>query len=219
MRDSREFIAKNTAALLNDGELINLGVGIPISVPQYIPDNIHIMVHAEAGVIGCGKHAAPGDGDKYLIDAAGKETTLVPGGCCVDSALSFGLVRGGHLDTTILGALQVDACGDMANWMIPGKRAIGMGGAMDLSLCAKRVIVTMEHFSDINGSKLLKRCTLPITCAGKVDIVVTELAILQIQEDRFVLTAIAPGVTIDKVREKTQANIEIAPTIGLMLEV
>ncbi len=181
MKDSREFIAKNTAALLNDGELVNLGVGIPISVPQYLPDNIHIMVHAEAGVIGCGKHAAPGEGNKYLIDAAGKETTLVLGGCCFDSALSFGLVRGGHLDTTILGALQVDECGDMANWMIPGKRAIGMGGAMDLSLCAKRVIVTMEHFSDTNGCKLLKRCALPITCVGKVDAVVTELAILQIK--------------------------------------
>lgn len=219
MKDSRQFIAKNTAVLLCDGDLVNLGVGIPISIPQYIPDTIHIMVHAEAGAVGCGKHALPGTGDNYLIDASGEKTTLISGGSCFDSALSFGIVRGGHLDVTILGAFQVDECGNMANWLLPGKRLIGMGGAMDLSLCAKRVIVTMEHFSDINGFKLLKKCNLPLTCTGRVDTVVTELAILQICNGRFVLKSIAPGVTVDEVQKKTQAEIEIPPSIGVMVEV
>jgi 3-oxoacid CoA-transferase B subunit len=213
----REFIAKNAATLLQDGDIVNLGVGIPISVPKYLPRHVHIMLHAEAGALGCAAPPNPGEGDRFLIDASGAKTTLIPGGCCFDSAISFGMVRGGFLDTSILGAFQVDVKGNMANWLLPGKLVVGMGGAMDIAMFAKKVIVTMEHISSKGEKRVVEKCTLPLTVCGKVTDIVTDLAIIAVTRNGLALRAIAPGVTVEEVKAKTGVSLVAPEELPLMI--
>lgn len=215
--ETREFIARNVAALLSPGELVNLGAGIPSHVANYIGDGSGMMVQTECGTIGGGPLARPGEEDYTLIAPDTRPSTLRYDGVCFDSAVSFTMIRGGHLDVTVLGAMEVDEQGSMANWEIPGQALKGMGGAMDLCVGAKRVIVAMEHCTKQGTPKLLRTCRLPITCQREVNVVVTELAVLDVTEQGFCLRALAPGVSFDLVQEKTEAPIHITGPVGQMV--
>jgi len=213
----REFIAKNVATLLEEGNLVNLGAGIPTHVTNHVSKDINIMLHAECGLIGCGPLAHGDEVDYTLVDASTRPTTRTYDSVCFDSALSFGIIRGGHLDVSILGALEVDEHGNMANWIIPGKTLNGVGGAMDLCVGAKKLIVAMEHVTKKGEPKILKKCTLPLTCLHEVNVIVTDMAIIDITDKGMVLRAIAPGLTVEDVQKNTGVDLIIPDIVGKMV--
>lgn len=213
--DAQTVIAKRIARELRSGMLVNLGIGIPTLVANYVPSELHVFFQSENGLIGTGPIPEQGMAHPTLTDAGGQPVTALPGACTFDSAVSFGLIRGGHVDVTVLGGLQVDQRGLLANWMIPGKMVPGMGGAMDLVTGAKRVIVAMQH-SAKGKSKIVKQCTLPLTSARPVDMAVTELAVIAFPAGNATLTETAPGVSIAQVIEATEAELIISPQVQQM---
>jgi len=210
-----ELIARRVARELKHGMLVNLGIGIPTQVARYVPKNIHVFFQSENGLIGTGDVPAEGLVQFRLTDAAGRPVTALPGAACFDSAMSFGLIRGGHLDLTVVGGLEVEASGRLANWVIPGKMTPGMGGAMDLLTGAKRVVVAMQH-SARGRSKIVEHIGLPVTAVRPVDLVVTELAVIAFAGGRPVLKETAPGVTVDEVVAATDANLALPDHIPEM---
>jgi len=217
--DSREIIARRAAYFFEDGDVVNLGIGMPTTVAGYVPKGVDIFLQSENGVIGIGPAPEPGKEDKDVIDAGGKWATVLPGAVCFDSAFSFALIRGGHLDATVLGALEVDQEGNLANWIVPGKIVPGMGGAMDLATGAKKVIITMEHCTKDGEPKILKKCTLPLTAVGSVTHVVTELCVLEKIPEGLMLKELAPGVTVEDVLAKTEASLVVPDKVMPMLGV
>jgi acetate CoA/acetoacetate CoA-transferase beta subunit len=207
--DAQTIIAKRIAQELRDCMLVNLGIGIPTLVANYVPTGIHVYFQSENGLIGTGPIPEHGMDHPMLTDAAGKPVTALPGACTFDSATSFGLIRGGHVDMTVLGGLQVDAHGHLANWVIPGKMVPGMGGAMDLATGARHVIVAMQHTAK-GKPKILDKCTLPLTTIKPVDMVVTEMAVIGFPSGRATLLETAPGVSVEQVVAATAAKLAIA---------
>lgn len=212
-----EVIAKRAAKEMRDGYVVNLGIGIPTRIPNYIPDSVKIILQSENGLLGMGPSPEAGKEDPNLLNAGGIYVTAVPGASSFDSATSFSIIRGGHVDITMLGALQVDEKGNLANWIIPGKRAPGMGGAMDLIVGAKRVIITMEHTAK-GDKKILKQCTLPLTAAGQVNMIITEMCVLEVTPQGLVLTEINPEFTVEQVLGATEATLIIPENIKSMLD-
>jgi len=213
--DAQTIIAKRIARELRPGMLVNLGIGIPTLVANHVPAGVSVYFQSENGLIGTGPVPEEGMAHPTLTDAGGSAVTALPGACTFDSAMSFALIRGGHLSMTVLGALQVDAQGRLANWMIPGKMVPGMGGAMDLVTGAKRVIIAMQHTAK-GKPKIVKRCTLPLTSIRPVDLVVTELAVVGFPNGRATLLEIAPGVTVAQVIEATEAPLDKADRVREM---
>lgn len=211
----REVIAKRAAKELHDGDVVNLGIGIPTMIPNYLPEGVSVTLQTENGAMGMGPTPAEGAEDKNLINAGGGYITLNPGACTFDSATSFAIIRGGHVNVSFLGALQVDEKGNLANWIIPGKMAPGMGGAMDLVVGAKRVILTMEHTQKGNP-KILTECTLPLTAAGQVNMIITEMGVMNITPEGIVLREIHPEFTVEQVQAATQAKLIISPDLKPM---
>lgn len=211
----REVIAKRVAQELKDGDVVNLGIGLPTMVANYIPEGMDVTFQSENGFVGLGPAPEKGKEDKDLVNAGGQHVTINEGGAFFDSAMSFSIIRGGHVDVTVLGALQVDQDGNLANWMIPGKMVPGMGGAMDLVVGAKKVIVAMEHTAKGNP-KILKECNLPLTAAGEVDMIITEMAVIQVSKDGLLLTEIGPEVTVGDVLRLTEADLKISDNLKVM---
>lgn len=206
--DAKELIARRVAREIAPGMLVNLGIGLPSLVATYVPASMGVFFQAENGVIGLGARPPEGMEDPHLTDAGGGFVSAVPGAASIDSAMSFGLIRGGHLDMTVLGGLQVDESGHLANWKVPGKMVPGMGGAMDLVTGAARVIVAMQHAAK-GQSKIVPRCTLPLTALRRVDLVVTELAVIEPSSMGLILRERAPGISIDEIRAATDAALVI----------
>jgi len=204
----RQWAAFKAAELLEDGELVNLGIGMPMQVANYIPEGKQIFLQAENGLIGIGPDPSEEAVDPYLVNAGGKYATILAGGCTFDSAMSFGLIRGGHVSTTVLGALQVDQEGNIANWIIPGKKIPGIGGSMDLLVGARRVIAIMEHCTKEGLPKILKRCTLPLTAGGRVNYIITELCVLKVVPTGLRVLELSPGTSVQEVVEKTEADLD-----------
>ena len=213
--DAQTVIAKRIALELRDGMLVNLGIGIPTRVANYVPDGIHVFFQSENGLIGTGSPPDVGMHHRLLTDAGGRPVTALPGASTFDSAMSFGLIRGGHIDMTVLGGLQVDQCGHLANWTIPGKMVPGMGGAMDLATGAKRVVIAMQH-SAKGKSKVVKTCTLPLTSARPIDLLVTEMAVIAFSGGRATLLETAPGVTVQQVLAATEAELAVPQQVPQM---
>jgi acetate CoA/acetoacetate CoA-transferase beta subunit len=213
--DPQTIIAKRIAQELRSGMLVNLGIGIPTLVANFVPPDVAVFFQSENGLIGTGPLPAEGMAHPTLTDAAGKPVTALPGACTFDSATSFGLIRGGHVDMTVLGGLQVDQRGLLANWMIPGKMIPGMGGAMDLVTGAKRVVVAMQHTAK-GKSKIVAQCTLPLTSTRPVDLVVTELAVIAFPEGRATLVETAPGVSTDQILKSTETELVVSPDLREM---
>ena len=213
--DAQTIIAKRIALELRDGMLVNLGIGIPTLVANFVPPGIHVFFQSENGLIGTGPIPEEAMAQPRLTDAGGRPVTALPGACTFDSAVSFGLIRGGHVDVTVLGGLQVDERGLLANWMIPGKMVPGMGGAMDLACGAKRVVVAMQH-SARGKAKIVGQCSLPLTSARPIDLLVTELAVIARVDGRLRLLETAPGVTVDQVLAGTEAQLEVPAGVPTM---
>ena len=213
--DAQTVIARRIAQELRSGMLVNLGIGIPTMVANFVPHDMKVFFQSENGLIGTGPIPEQGMGHRLLTDAGGRPVTALPGACTFDSAMSFGLIRGGHVDITVLGALQVDAHGLLANWMIPGKMVPGMGGVMDLVTGAKRVVVAMQHTAK-GKPKIVKQCSLPLTSTRSVDLVVTELAVLAFPGKRATLIETAPGVTVEEVIANTEAELAVPDQVKQM---
>ena len=213
--DPQTVIARRIARELRDGMLVNLGIGIPTLVANFVPPGIRVFFQSENGLIGTGAPPAEGMHHRLLTDAGGKPVTALPGASTFDSAMSFGLIRGGHLDMTVLGGLQLDIAGRLANWMIPGKMVPGMGGAMDLVSGAKRVIVAMQHTAK-GKPKIVTQCSLPLTAVRPVDLVVTELAVISFAGGRATLAETAPGVSVEQVVAATEAKLAIPGKVPQM---
>ena len=211
----REVIARRAALELKDGDVVNLGIGLPTLIPNYLSKDVHVVLQSENGVLGLGSQPAEGEEDPELIGAGGGYITLTPGASSFDSATSFGIIRGGHVDATILGALQVDEKGDLANWIIPGKLVPGMGGAMDLLVGARRVILAMEHTAKGNP-KIMKKCTLPLTAAGQVNLIITEMGVIEVTPKGLVLKGIHPEFTVERVQAATEAPLIISDDLKPM---
>jgi acetate CoA/acetoacetate CoA-transferase beta subunit len=210
-----EIIARRIARELREGMLVNLGIGIPTRVADYVPAGLRVFFQSENGLVGTGPMPIGGMHHRLLTDAGGRPVTALPGASTFDSAMSFALIRGGHLDMTVLGGLEVDEGGRLANWMVPGKMVPGMGGAMDLVSGARRVVIAMRHTAK-GASKIVRRCTLPLTSMRPVDLVVTELAVIAFPAGRATLTETAPGVSVADVQAATSASLMMAPEVRTM---
>lgn len=215
--NSKELIARRVAKEFQEGDLVNLGAGLPGMVGEFLPKDKRIYLHAENGIVGTGTNDPSLPPDPFRTDASENPVSIIPGGSIVDSCTGFGLVRGGHLTATVLGTMQVDSEGSIANWMVPGGKFAGMGGAMDLVTGAKRVIVATEHCSKDGSSKILKKCTFPLTGYKVVSTIVTELAYIEVTAEGLVLKEVGPGVTVDEVVAKTEAPLIISPALCEMV--
>ena len=204
------YIAKRVAKEFKDGDFVNLGIGLPTMVPAYLPEDVHVILQAEVGMAGQG--GKPEVADPNVVDAGGQPSSIAPGGAFIDSATSFGLIRGGHVNATVLGALQVDEKGNLANWIIPGKMVPGMGGAMDLCAGAKNVIVAMEH-TQKGTPKILKECTLPLTTKTCVTKIITEMGVINVTDKGLELVEINPEFTVEEVQAATEATLIISPDL------
>jgi 3-oxoacid CoA-transferase B subunit len=214
-RESKKsFIARRVAQELKDGDFVNLGIGIPTMVANYVPDGVTVVLHSENGLLGIGEYPEQGQEDADLINA-GKETVTEVVGCSyINSEESFAMARGGHLDLAVIGAMEVDEAGNLANWMIPGKMIKGMGGAMDLVSGSKRLIIAMQHVGPKGDAKILKRCRLPLTARGVVDMIVTDMAVMVRTPEGLVLTETAPDVTVEEVITATEASLIVDPALA-----
>lgn len=206
-RDKRVVVAQRVAKEFSNGDVVNLGIGLPTMVANFLPPGISIVLQSENGFLGIGAEPEPGMEDKDLVNAGGKYASILPNGSCFDSATSFGIIRGGHVDTTVLGALEVDEQGNLANWMVPGKKVTGMGGAMDLVVGAKKVIIAMEHVNKDGSPKIVKECTMPLTAKGEVDLIVTDMAVIAVDPDGLHLLEIAQDTTVEEVIAATAARL------------
>jgi len=213
--DVKEIIARRIAKELRDEDVVNLGIGLPTMVANYLPENVHVVLQSENGFVGLGPVSAPGKEDKDLINAGAQYVTVNPGAAFFDSAMSFGIIRGGHVDITVLGALEVDESGNLANYMVPGKMVPGMGGAMDLVSGAKKVIIGMVH-SAKGEPKILKKCRLPLTAVSVVNLIITEKAVIEVTDHGLVLKEIAPSLTVQDVLKDTEANLIVTNDIKIM---
>lgn len=215
--DNREFISRRIAKEFKDGDVVNLGIGMPTMVANYIPEGIQVILQSENGLLGLGPKALSEAINPNITDAGGGYVTVLKGASFFDSSVSFGIIRGGHVDSTVLGALEVDQEGNLASWMIPGKKVTGMGGAMDLVVGAKKVIVAMEHLNKNGESKILKKCNLPLTAAKQVNLIVTEKAVFQVSIDGgLVLTEIAPGLKVKDIEDATEAEFTVSDNLKTM---
>jgi len=213
--DAQTVIAKRVALELREGMLVNLGIGIPTLVANHVPKGMHVFFQSENGLIGTGPLPEEGMVGQFLTDAAGRPVSALPGAATFDSAMSFGLIRGHHVDMTVLGALQVDQLGQLANWMVPGQMVPGMGGAMDLVTGAKRVVIAMQHTAK-GKPKIVERCSLPLTSLRRVDLVVTELAVISFADGSATLVETAPGVSVDDVLAATEADLLVPKRVPQM---
>ena len=209
----KSTIAARVAKELKDGDVVNLGIGIPTLVPNFLPEGVKLTLHAELGCVGAGPK--PEEADPYIVDAGGQPSSVAAGGSFIDSATSFCIIRGGHVDATILGCLECDEEGNMSNWIIPGKKCPGMGGAMDLVVGAKKVIVAMEHTAK-GAHKILKKCKLPLTAQKVVSMIITEMAVIDVTPNGLVLKEINPEFTVEQVQEATEATLTISPDLKPM---
>lgn len=212
---AKQIIAKRIARELSDGQLVNLGIGLPTMVANYIPEGIHVVFQSENGMVGMGGAPAEDKVDLHITNAGGQYSTILPGGVFFDSSMSFSLIRGGHVDVTVLGALEVDQEGNLANWIVPGKMVPGMGGAMDLVVGAKKVIIAMQHTAK-GVPKILKKCTLPLTAKSQVNLIVTELGVMEVTSGGLLLKEIHPDVTLEEIKKATEAELIIDEQLKTM---
>lgn len=211
--NAKEIIASRIAKEIKDGDVVNLGIGLPTMVASYIPADLDVTLHSENGFLGLDRAANEDEVNPAIVNAGGQPVTIKPGAVFFDSAMSFGIVRGGHVDITVLGGLQVDEKGNLANYMVPGKMVPGMGGAMDLVSGAKKVIVAMTHTAK-GAPKILKKCNLPLTGKGVVTLIVTELAVFEVEKSGLVLTEVHEGTTVEEVLAQTEATVRVADHVG-----